>query len=192
MNHEVIAALWDFSMLYVQSWQQAHHTLPIAQGYDNLPSPCQVVQSAFLTEQAALKREDEVRWQPVKREQFADFSNVEQGIDLTLHPDIKSFYACQFAADIPVLFQGEPLVLIQVWNDEDLRRLQENILGHLVMQKRLKNDPSVFIASTNHENELVSICNSTGKVIKEKIGTKERIVLANQMVDFIHALVPDV
>ncbi len=192
MNHELITALWDFSTLYVQSWQQAHNSLPIAEGYENLPSPCCVFKGALSSEQKDHSYEAKVRWQPIKREQFADFSNVEQGIGLTLHSDIKTFYASQFAADMPVLFQGEHLVLIQVWSDEDLTRLQENILGHLVMQKRLKNEPSVFIASTKDERELISICNTSGKVIKEKIGTNERVVIAKQMVDFINVLIPDV
>lgn len=192
MNHELITALWDFSALYVQSWQQVHNGFPIAKGYENLPSPCCVSEEVLVSEQMVQKSEEQVRWQPIKREQFADFSNVEQGIELILHPDIKTFYASQFAADMPVLFQGEPLVLIQVWSDEDLARLQENILGHLVMQKRLKSEPSVFIASTNDERELISICNISGNVIKEKIGTNERTVIAKQVVDFIHALIPDV
>ncbi|AMG30025.1 SecY-interacting protein [Grimontia hollisae] len=181
MNHSVIHALWSFSARFVDAWDQKHGSKPQSEGYLGLASPC-VVQET----------DDVVIWQPVKRETLADFSNVEEGIGIRLHDDIKAFYAGQYCGDMTARFDGLALEIVQVWSDEDLPRLQENMLGHLLMQKRLKQNPTVFIASTQDELDVVSICNVSGEVIKERIGTQQRDVLAPDVESFLGQLVPEV
>ncbi|MEZ8144001.1 SecY-interacting protein [Enterovibrio norvegicus FF-162] len=181
MNHSVTNALWSFSERFVDAWNAQHGSQPQSDAYRGLISPC-VVQET----------DDVVIWEPVKRDERADFSNVEDGIGISLHDDIKAFYAGLYCGDMSATLNGQPLELIQVWSDEDLPRLQENMLGHLLMQKRLKQNPTVFIASTDDELDLVSICNVSGEVIKERIGTKERSVLAPDVVTFLSLLTPEV
>ncbi|WP_407331205.1 SecY-interacting protein [Enterovibrio sp. 27052020O] len=181
MNHSVTNALWSFSERFVDAWNTQHGSLPQSDAYHGLMSLC-VVQET----------DNMVIWQPVRRDELADFSNVEDGIGINLHEDIKAFYAGLYCGDMSATLNGQPLELIQVWNDEDLPRLQENMLGHLLMQKRLKQNPTVFIASTDDELDLVSICNVSGEVIKERIGTKERSVLAPDVVTFLGMLTPEV
>ncbi|MDD1783775.1 SecY-interacting protein [Enterovibrio sp. ZSDZ35] len=181
MNHSVTTALWSFSERFVEAWQSQHGSMPQSDAYLELASPC-VVQET----------DDVVIWKPVARDELADFSNVEDGIGIQLHDDIKAFYAGQYCGDMTACFEGLNIELIQVWSDEDLPRLQENILGHLLMQKRLKQNPTVFIASTYDELDVVSICNVSGEVLKERIGTKQRQVLADSVEQFLSQLSPEV
>lgn len=77
---------------------------------------------------------------------------------------------------------------MQVWSEDDFIRLQENLIGHLVTQRRLKLPPTQFIATLESEFDMISVCNLNGEVILETFGTTKRRVLAADTASFLSQL----
>ncbi len=59
-----------------------------------------------------------------------------------------------------------------------------------VTQKRLKLSPTLFIATLDSELDVISVCNLSGEVIKETLGTRNRDVLAPSLADFLTRIEP--
>lgn len=131
-----------------------------------------------------------VAWQPVLQQLPASFSNVEQALELTLHTDIKQFYATYFGAGLAAQHPRGKLQLLMVWNEDDLARLQENIIGHILMKRRLKQRETVFFASTEDDDILLSVLNSTGEVYLEHVGQEVSEKLADNLAQFFTQLQP--
>ncbi|PSW12601.1 SecY-interacting protein [Photobacterium sanctipauli] len=183
MNHPVAMALSEFSTRFLQAWCDADQGFPRSDDLVGLESPCVKADDGY-----------EVTWQPVARNPVGDLDNVEKGIELRLHEDITAFYCSQFSGDMAVRFSdaGHDLEfdLLQVFSDHDMLRLQENILGHLVTQRRLKLKPTVFIGAMDSESQVISVCNLTGQVLLETLGKNERDVLAADIESFLQVLQP--
>jgi SecY interacting protein Syd len=68
--------------------------------------------------------------------------------------------------------------------------LQENIIGHILMKKRLKQENTIFFGVTNEDDMILSINNETGAVWVERVGCKAHKKLADSLNDFIRQLTP--
>ena len=161
-------ALREFTARYCDAWQQRTGHAPASQALYGVPSPCIIATQPFTL--------------PTTLEA------VERALEITLQADIAAFYTAQFAGDMAARFAHLELSLLQVWSEEDFLRLQENLIGHLIMKRRLKQTPTLFIAATESEQDIVSICNLTGEVILEQPGTKKREILAENAQTFLKNL----
>ncbi|MDX7987878.1 SecY-interacting protein [Xenorhabdus sp. 12] len=179
MTLNVTETLSDFTRRYVELWQQKTGFPPASADLYGIPSPC-------------IERTGDgvVHWLPQKFSAQERLGKVETALEIQLQDSIHDFYVAQFAGDMVASFEGQELSLIQVWSEDDFIRLQENLIGHLVTQKRLKLPPTVFIGTTDSEMGLISVCNLTGQVILEQFGSQERTVLSEDLASFLSALTP--
>ena len=164
MTRTVSQALHQFTRHYVGLWQEKTGLPPISHDLYGIPSPC------------IIRTGDEcVYWEPAEFTTHKHLQPVEKALDIQLHPDISEFYTQPFAGDMQAVF-------------EDIIRLQENLIGHLVTQRRLKLPPTQFIATLESEFDMISVCNLNGEVILETFGTTKRRVLAADTASFLSQL----
>ncbi|BCQ36290.1 MULTISPECIES: SecY-interacting protein [Erwinia] len=179
MIEETSQALRDFSQRYCDLWQQQHGHAPASADLYGIPSPC-----------VTATHNDEVWWQPQPFTLAKNLDAVERALDISLQPSITGFYTAQFAGDMMGTYAGHQVSLVQVWSEDDFVRVQENLIGHLVMKRRLKHSPTLFIATTESELEVVSVCNLNGEVIIEQLGTQKRQVISPSIENFLISLQP--
>ncbi|AIJ08929.1 MULTISPECIES: SecY-interacting protein [Edwardsiella] len=178
MEHQVSAALREFTQRYVAQWQQQHGDWPSSHALYGIPSPCVVY-----------SRDDCVFWRP-EPGRGEDLEGIGRALDIRLHPALAPFFTTQYAGDMRARWNEIEMDLVQVWSEEDLQRLQENQIGHLVTQRRLKLSPTLFLASTADELSMVTLCNLSGSVLLEQFGSPQRRVLTPTLAEFLAALQP--
>ncbi|MFM2485838.1 SecY-interacting protein [Celerinatantimonas yamalensis] len=132
-----------------------------------------------------------VAWQPELREHPLDLSATEDALDLCFHPSLSVFYGRYYSETIDVTFtNNQSFAFVQVWNDDDGLRLQENIIAHILMQRKLKQTETVFIATTEDDFKVVSMINHSGEIVLETLGKDQRQHLSDNLAEFLSQLQP--
>lgn len=179
MDLETADALRGFTQRYCAAWQQHFGSEPRSEALYGVPSPC-----------ITATEEDAVRWLPQPFPSDLDLRGVERAMEIVIQPALQTFYSTQLAGDMPATFGEQQLTLLQVWSLQDFQRVQENLIGHLVTQRRLKLSPTLFIATLESELDVISVCNLSGEVVSETLGTSRRSVLSPSLANFLSRLQP--
>lgn len=180
MDQKISDALDGFVHRFLQKAQSEKEELLIE--FDSQwPSAC-------YTQQA--NEGDEVNWQPVRQSHAVDWSAFETALEISLHPSIKNYFACYWSDNLAAKHDFGPLELIQVWNEADIERLQQNLIGHILMKRRLKQSETLFFALTDEEDEILCINNITGEVVLEQVGLEPKRVIAPDLTSFILSIEP--
>lgn len=179
MDISASQSLTAFTRRYQQYWQSQTGHGPASEALLGLPSPC-------VTDEDRQR----VLWQPRPMAEGLTLSGVERALEMQLQPAAHAFYCTQYAGDMAASFDQQELELVQVWSDADHDRVQQNLIGHLLMQKRLKQSPTLFIGTTASELDIISLCNLTGHIFLEQVGGKRRTRLADDLPAFLAALQP--
>lgn len=181
MLDQTAQQLSEFTQRYCLRWQQERQTAPQNDQLIGVDSPCLIATN-----------ENGITWQPQPFTLPKNLDAVSKGVDLIVQPSVVAFYTTQFAAEMPASFEGTSLTLLQSWNGEDFTLLQQNLVGHLVMKRRLKHSPTLFIATTDDDSTIIAVDNLNGNVILETLGKKQVKVLAPSLGDFLQTLRPEI
>lgn len=189
-NDNLVDILQQFSTQYINEYKHKHLHLPIIEQDEAWPSPCEISNENSVR---ALST-NQIFWQPVNVEtgQALNFDNVESALELTLHSDIKTYFTTLYSEGLDARCEEGNLSLLFAWNKDDFQRLQENLIGHILMKQRLKQQETIFFAVTDEEDMIISIDNKTGTVWVERVGCQPHKKLADSLAQFISNLVPQV
>ena len=181
---DVTETLSDFVSDYVKSYPRLEEPFDAS-----WRSPCELGEPY-----AADGGVERICWQPLKRTSAttaSDFTPLEAALEFPIHPDIKSYYAAYWSGGLEAKAPDGHVSLILLWNNDDLARLIENLIGHALAKQRAKSPFSVFFACTEPNSELfLSIENNTGCVLLERPGYKPLRKVASSLAEFIQELVP--
>lgn len=72
-------------------------------------------------------------------------------------------------------------------NAADFERLQENLIGHALMQRRLRLRPTFFLAATRSDSHVISLDNASGEVCYERLGREQQLAISAQSSDLLGA-----
>ena len=131
-----------------------------------------------------------VQWRPVRQNTNLSFSNVEEALSLSLDSQYCEYFTRYFSNNMQAKAAQGACELLQVWNEEDFERLQQNLIGHLLMKQRLKQSPSLFFGLTDEEDFILTVINDTGEVALEQVGKPAQEILAPTLAHFIAQLSP--
>ena len=99
-----------------------------------------------------------VRWSPTLQSPVQSFSNVEEALSLKLNPDYCEYFTRYYSDNLKANAPQGRCELLQVFNTEDFERLQQNLIGHLLMKQRLRQAPTLFFGLTDEDLQPLSYC----------------------------------
>ncbi|AWB58087.1 SecY-interacting protein [Colwellia sp. Arc7-D] len=179
-NNSLNELVWNFSQDYLQAYQHRFEHLPITHQVEDWPSPCE----------QGIHEEEFSLWHPIKLEETLTFNNVEAALEVTIHHDIKQYFTTMYSDSLDASCAEGDLSLLFAWSAEDFARLQENIIGHILMKTKLKQKLTIFFATTDDDNHIISLDNDTGEIWVEKVGCEPHKKIADTLVEFISQLAP--
>lgn len=176
MAKNTIAEVW---LEFVSQWKNHAEQagFPEIEKDENWPSPCE------------FESDGSNRWQPVLQSdsvpQSLGFANVEQALGITLNEEFKQFFTLFFSEELAAEHEKGPLYYLQAWSESDFERLQQNLIGHLMMKDKLKQASTLFFAVTDEEDLNLVVENASGAVCLEYVGKEPHQKLADSLSEFI-------
>ncbi|MBA6264843.1 MAG: SecY-interacting protein [Colwellia sp.] len=177
---ELMQSLSLFSQKYLSQYQERYQHLPLIEKDEQWPSPC-------LSDDYD---ENHQYWQPFDIIEPINFDNVEQALEVTIHTDFKTYFTTLYSDTLDASCDDGALSLLFAWSKEDFQRLQENVIGHILMKQKLKQPLTLFFALTDDENMILSVNNDNGEIWVEKVGCEAHKKVADSLTCFIRMLTP--
>lgn len=130
-------------------------------------------------------------WQPVIQSQQNTLQALNSGLELTVDPQLESYFTRYWSDNLNASTPRGGLQLLFPWNQDDFVRLQENLIAHVLMKRRLGQRDTLFFAVTDEEDFILSILNETGEVVLEQVGKEPQETIASDLNEFLKSLKPE-
>tara|TARA_Y100000296_G_scaffold21942_1_gene25960 strand:+ start:2936 stop:3499 length:564 start_codon:yes stop_codon:yes gene_type:complete len=178
-------ALDNFVSEYVTPDNLERHRV----AYDSQwPSICYDLKDVENAESENIKDGTLVLWAPKKQNVSLSFDNVSKAMGIELNEAFCDYFTRYFSNNLSARAPQGRCELLQVWNESDFERLQQNLIGHLLMKQRLNQRPTLFFGITDEDDFILSVINETGEVALEQVGKEPTKILASSLPEFLTQL----
>lgn len=133
---------------------------------------------------------EKIGWQAVKRTDNPNLANIESALELSIPAELQQLYGRYYSLDLNAKASYGNLTILQALNFSDFERLQKNLIAHVLMKRRLKQDDTLFFALTDEEDFILSIDIGSGAVVLEEVGKVPQKQISDNLTDFISTLTP--
>ena len=137
-----------------------------------------------------IEDDQKLAWRPILQAETSTLQNLEEALEITIPTELQQLFCRYYSHDLNAQADYGNLTLLQVWNADDFDRLQKNLIAHVLMKRRLKQEDTLFFALTDEEDFILTIMLSTGAVMLEKVGKAPQREIAANLTDFIAQLKP--
>ena len=172
----VVDRLRKLTAQLVEDTQRVTGVGPLATFDPEWPSSCIVRQ---LTD-------GRCEWRPVPMDASVDLTRLGHALDVTLHPGWRALFATQWSDALPLRYNGEPFILLQLWNDQDLDNLIANQIGHALEKRRIRQSLTLFFGLID-DDRLLSVDNDSGAVVLETLGRPGPDQVSASVLEFLNA-----
>lgn len=131
------------------------------------------------------------QWRPILQGTVNTFAAMAEALELSIPIEFELLFTRYWSEHLDATAEQGDLTLLQVWNQDDFERLQQNLIGHVLMKRRLKQPETLFFAVTDQEDFIISLEHHSGHVVVEQVGKKPHIKLADSLLAFIQTLKPN-
>ena len=152
---------------------------PLIAHDEQWPSPSEV---------GEVDEEGNIQWQGAHQQPAGSLSDLANALELEFPKELSELYGHMYGGSILAVIDGHQVELLQAWNSDDFDMLQQNITGHVLMKRKLKQPETVFIGLTDQDDLLVSVLVHSGEVCLEHVGKNTHHVLAPNINAFLKAL----
>ena len=177
-NSQIFNQLQQLFAQFIEQHQAKYQCLPKVEYDEQWPSYCQEGDIS----------DDFISWQPQQVTDNLSFDNVEKALGITITPEFIEYFSCFYSESVPVTCSQGYLELLFAWSFNDFERLQQNLIGHILMKQKLKQTITLFFAVTDEDDIIISVNNTTGEVWAEKVGCEPHKKLADSMSEFLTSL----
>ena len=175
-----IAVLNEVWNSFIQNWCEIAEKkgFPKIELDPQWPSPCENTSDGVTT------------WKPVAHKDELTFDNIEAAIDISLNEEYTNFFCMYYSDNLNAAHKGDSLQFLQAWSKADFERLQQNLIGHLMMKSKLKQSPTLFFALTDEDDLNLVVENETGEVWLEYVGQEPHTKVSDSLANFISECTP--
>jgi SecY interacting protein Syd len=174
---ELLNQAWED---FIGKWQ----VLAEQNGYPEIESDPQWPSECEFTENG------KTCWKPVRQKKNTSFDNVGEAMGIEVDAQYAALFGMYYVDNINAQHKDGPLQFLQPWSQDDFDRLQQNLIGHLMMKAKLKQPPTLFFALTDEDDLNLVVVNDSGEVWLEYVGKEPHQKVTDNLAEFIQQCTP--